>query len=98
MCTVSMIGDHYRDRWYPTPYVPTTTSTFVYSGEISREEFDALKREVEDMKALLLRAKRYDEDNGEPDCEMDEKVELLKRVADLVGVDLSDVFGGEEDR
>ena len=45
------------------------------------------------MKALLIRAKEYDERNNEPHCEMEEKVELLKKIAAAVGVDLSEVFG-----
>lgn len=97
MCTVSMIGDHYgekfRPMWPQQPLQPSTIQTITLPPAISREEFDALKRDVEEMKALLKRAKAYDEANGEPDCEMDEKVALLKRVAELVGVDLSEVFG-----
>jgi hypothetical protein len=45
------------------------------------------------MKALLRRAKEYDVANNEPDCEIEEKMALLKRIAELVGVDLSDVIG-----
>ncbi len=102
MCTVSMVGDDIRDRWsrrYPWieesplrpewPFSPAPSPPEVY-----KQEFEALKREVEDLKALLKRAKKYDEDNGEPDCEVDEKVEIIKRVADIVGVDLSEIFGG----
>ena len=33
------------------------------------------------MVALLKRAKKYDEENGEPNCEMDEKMALLRKVA-----------------
>lgn len=96
MCTVSMVSDHYKDnfiqRWsQPDPFHPLNTATFTIPM-VSREEFDALKREVEDMKKLLLRAKDYDERNNEPNCEMDEKVALLKRVAELVGVNLDEVF------
>lgn len=29
---------------------------------------------------------------GQPDCEMDDKVNLIKRVAELVGVDIKDIF------
>jgi hypothetical protein len=98
MCVVSNLGDVYRDRWYPQqpvvwqpPQQPPTT--WIFNGDTpSREEFDALKREVEEMHDLLRAAKRIDELTGEPDCEMDEKVALLKKVADAVGVDLSDVF------
>lgn len=105
MCVVSMIGDHYRDKWdkwkdiYPNPYPinpwperPGPGSLGYTPPIVTKEEFDALKKEVEEMKALLIRAKEYDEKNGEPDCEMSEKVELLKKIAEMVGVDLSEVF------
>jgi hypothetical protein len=84
-----MVGDHYRDKWFPMPQVPDSNFKFFIDPEApTRAEFDALKREVEEMKTLLIRAKKYDEDNGEPDCEMSEKVEILKKVAELVGVEL----------
>jgi len=94
MCTMSMVGDHYSEKYNhlfqanPVPLWPGAVPTVF----VQQHEFDALKKEVEDMKKLLLRAKEYDERNGEPHCEMDEKVALLKRVAELVGVDLSAVF------
>lgn len=101
MCTVSIIGDHYSDRWkwvpqYPPVVVPNVNPrpqdyNIVYSG-ISRAEFDALKREVEEMKELLIAAKRIDEVTGQPDCEMADKVAVLRRVAELVGIDLDDVL------
>jgi hypothetical protein len=99
-----MIGDYYGQKWHnqmhnqmaqgglpgalafqaPTP-VP-----------ISREEFDALKKEVLDMKELLKRAVEYDKRTGQPDCHMDEKVAMLKKVAEAVGVSLDDVFKPKE--
>jgi len=93
MCLVSFIGDHYTERWTPTQTTPPTTSFVVTIPPVTREEFDALRRDVEEMKTLLKKAKQYDIEHGEPDCEMDEKVEVLRRVAELVGVDLSDIFG-----
>jgi len=90
MCTVSMVMDHYRDnyleRW------PGMVPTQPFMPAVSRDEFEALKREIEDMKKLLIRAKEYDERNGEPDCEMDEKVALIKQIAKFVGVDLDSVL------
>jgi hypothetical protein len=95
-----MVGDHYDDIFRPRPWYPSIPNwPSVPDGGpasipgISRQEFDALKREVEDMKKLLIRAKEYDERNGEPDCEMEDKVALLKKIAKAVGVDLSEVFG-----
>lgn len=90
MCTVSMIGDVYARQW---PQYQPTPQIITLPPEVTRAEFDALKREVETMKALLQAAKQYDVEHGEPDCEMDEKLEVLRRVADLVGIDLDDVLG-----
>jgi len=58
----------------------------------SQEEFDALKKEVEIMKELLERAKKYDEENGEKECEVEEKMEKLRAIAAIVGIDLNDVI------
>jgi hypothetical protein len=44
------------------------------------------------MKALLLKAKEYDAKTGQADCEMEEKIKVLRQVATLVGVDLDEVF------
>lgn len=92
MCVVSMVGDHYRDTWIPIhPTLPTWPSNPVYpcdTPEVSRAEFEELKRQVAEMVALLKRAKKYDADNHEPDCEVEDKMALLRKVATLVGVDL----------
>lgn len=95
MCVISFIGDHYAERWQPYVTPPNTTTPFVFTQPqpISRDEFDLLKREVENVKELLIKAKRYDEDHDEADCSMDEKVDVLRKVAEMVGVDLSEVFG-----
>lgn len=96
MCVVSMIGDHYGERLpqkYPWIGPIQTTGTNVYPLPPSREEFEDLRRDVQELKELLIKAKLYDEAHDEPDCEMEHKVELLKKIAELVGVDLDEVFG-----
>lgn len=91
MCVVSMIGDHYRDKWIDRwPNIPAWPAQS--EPPIPRGEFEALKREVQELKELLKRAKEYDERNGEPDCEIDDKMALLKRVAEAVGIDLDEVL------
>lgn len=102
MCVVSMVGDHYRDKWLPKyPSLPTWPDEVPYPGSfklepfvpgVTREEFNELKKEVAEMVALLKRAKEYDERNNEPDCELEEKMALLRKVAGMVGVDLDDVL------
>jgi hypothetical protein len=89
MCVASNVSDYWRDTALQKPYyLPVLTG-----GDVSRAEFDALKKDIEELKKLLLAAKRYDEATGQPDCEADEKVALIKKFADLVGVDLTEIFG-----
>lgn len=97
MCVVSMVGDFYTEKWkpYTQPIQLPQQQTWIFTPPVSREEFDRLLKEVEDMKALLIRAKKYDEDNNESECEMEDKVKLLKLIAKEMGVDLSEVFGNE---
>jgi hypothetical protein len=88
-----MIGDHFSGKWQQEPYNQFITTTSVPFSFVTKEEFEALKKEVLEMKALLIKAKEYDEKNNEPNCEMEDKVKLLKQVADMVGVDLKEIFG-----
>ncbi len=91
MCIVSNIGtgwgDNFPDRW---PEVPSSP---VYPiPQISRHEFDELKREMEALKKLLQEAKKFDEATGQPDCEMEQKVKFIKQIAEALGVDMSGIF------
>lgn len=96
MCSVSFIGTGWRDTAPPNyPNVwPTVINPNLTPGsdDVTRAEFEALRHEMQELKTLLLAAKRFDRETGQPDCEMDEKVEIIRRVADLVGVDLEDIF------
>lgn len=92
MCVVSMIIDHNLDKFpridqwpfptYPNPNDPSTI----------RAELEQLRREFNDMKELLKKAKIYDEQTNQPDCEMETKVEKLKKIAELLGLNMDDVF------
>lgn len=92
MCTVSMIADHYGDR-YRDNFKQIAGTGWAFTPPVTRAEFDALKRDVAEMKELLKRAKAYDERNNEPECETDEKMAKLRKMAELVGIDIDDVIG-----
>lgn len=92
MCATSMIGDYYKDTFQKQPWFPNMPSVTVPAVPITRAEFDDLKRQVGEMVELLKRAKDYDARNNEPECEMDEKMDLLRRVAKLVGVNLDEAL------
>lgn len=92
MCMVSNIGDKWKQGWPDNPLNPWPNGLLPNSA-ISRSEFDALKQEIEELKKLLRAAKLYDDATGQPECQMDEKVDLIKKLAKIVGVDLDEVFG-----
>lgn len=99
MCFVSVISDHYGEKWNQQQWHSPgsleslgSNTTIYFPSQVTKEEFEALKKEVLEMKALLIRAKEYDRKNNQPDCEMEDKVKILKEVAKLVGVNLNEVF------
>lgn len=90
-----MVGDHFNDKWkdkfwYPAPTYPTFVPFYdpPRTPDISREEFESLRKEVQEMIALMKRAKKYDDENDEPNCEMEEKMRALRQIAKWFGVDL----------
>ena len=91
MCTVSYIGDQWTGtapKRYPDFFpVPVT----VPAG-VSEERFNQLREEVLELKELLKAAKKFDEATEQPDCETEDKVALLRKIAEFVGVDLDDVL------
>lgn len=96
MCVISMISDVYRRQWedkLPKEIFDLNEKNFDDVAKyVSKVDFDALKKEVEMLKQLLVEAKKYDERTNQPDCEQSEKVEIIRKVAELVGVDLKDVL------
>lgn len=104
MCVTSAVTTDWMQR-HPTyvlpnpplgglPQAPVPVTVTVDAP--TKAEFEALKKEMEELKQLLLAAKRYDEATGQPDCEMEEKVELITKLAKLVGVDMQEVFNNHK--
>lgn len=99
MCMVSMVGTGWPNQFPKSiPYIPealpapTNWPQLLQNQEVSRTEFDAMKKELEAIKKVLIAAKLYDENTGAKDCEDPDKVALFKVLAKLLGVDMSDVF------
>ncbi len=102
MCVVSMVGDFYGRKFEPFIQTQQTitwepTPQIVLRPEITREEFDQLRRDVQDMKKLLKMALKYDRDHDQPGCQIEEKIDLLRQVAKIVGVVLEGLPGAEKE-
>lgn len=93
MCVVSMIFDHYHDKWsqrppaqpYPWPFpysVPDSMKPLPLQPAITPEE-------IEEFRKLLARAREYDKRNNEPDCELEEKRKKVKELAEALGVKIN---------
>lgn len=98
MCFSSYVGDFARD-YLPKKYdwLPAVQPTLPYRPIVvpsggSQADFDALRAEVRELKELLLAAKKFDAATGQRDCEQAEKIAMLKSIAKIVGVDLSDAL------
>lgn len=87
MCVVSMVTDHYIEKW--TPYVQYPTGIFTSSAPTVTIVQSPTAEEVAEFRRLLDRAREYDKRMNEPDCELDSKRQTLKTLAAQLGVDIS---------
>ena len=83
MCVVSMVMEHKWDEWYRR--YPITVPLPPWSVPAPQPPMPT-REEIEEFRRLLERAREYDKRTGQPDCEMEEKRQKLKELADLLGV------------
>ncbi len=92
MCMYSAIGDNFKDQFPKSwPQIPIQPDVIHLPPEITRKEFDALKKEMQELKKLLKAAADFDKATGQPHCEVENKIKLIKQIAALVGVDIKDI-------
>jgi hypothetical protein len=87
MCMVSLVAQDWGTR-RQEQVLPIVS----YTLPVTQEQFDELKREVESLKRVLIAAKLYDHETGQPDCEDADKVALFRKLAEFLKIDLSEVF------
>lgn len=104
MCVYSLVVDHFTDKW--RPYVPAwppegtggngigvpPNITIGITSPLTQAEIDQFRRDVAEFKILLERAREYDRRNNEPECESDEKLTILKKIAAALDIDLTEVL------
>lgn len=92
MCTYSYVGDHWQYPVVPQPIqwppYPAPTTTFKWNvGEVTRKEFDELKKNFEDLLTVLKLARVTDALMGHPDCEVADKIARIREFAKFVGLE-----------
>ena len=93
MCVVSMIMDHYDDKWNKKIQEPQTIKYepgdgVDIPGAIYPFPF-ITKEEIEEFRQLLERGREYDKRNNEPDCEMESKRQRILDLAKELGVEIN---------
>lgn len=80
MCVVSMVMDHYNDKW--NQLIPQLYPTGI------RIEPAITDAEIREFRDLLKRAREYDKRNNEPDCELEAKKQMLLDLAKQLGIEI----------
>ena len=103
MCVVSMVLDHYNNEWNRRGYIygPTTINPFdslesegwskIVEEAKRSQEIEQLKNEVAELKKWVKEAKEYDKRTNQPNCESQEKLQLLKAIAKALNIDITDL-------
>ena len=94
MCSVSMVTDDWHKKQWPNIF--PDTYPWNDASPISREEFNQLKAELENLKEELKKARQKDIEDEAPLCVHKVSVDLVKQLAEILGVNLEDVFDGHE--
>ena len=94
MCVVSMVGDHYYDKWRESPWQEQArrAQRTTPLQAASAADVMALRKEVEEMKELLKKAVEYDRRTDQAHCENEQKIAFLRDFAESLGVNLDEVF------
>jgi len=85
MCVVSNVGEYWEKNIYPT--YPTTPIHTWDSAEV-----ESLKRDIKALKVLLKAAIEFDKETGQPECQHEDKIRLIRKMAEAADVDISDVI------
>ena len=89
MCVVSMVFDHYYDKWNPLRPFPGGINPDYLPKEVLPKEPAISDEEIREFRKLLDRARKYDKEHNQPDCELLEKQAKLTKLAEELGVKIN---------
>jgi hypothetical protein len=103
MCFSSAVGDYHKGvlpvqfpAWFDSTQNPISGlpgPVFLPPKDVTRDEFNVLKKRIDEIAQQLQKAHELDIATEQPDCPADEKVRLIREMAKHFDVDLKDVFG-----
>lgn len=96
MCVVSYVVDYGDNFFFKKYYGPGPNISPTFDPILSK--LDEIKRELEQLKEVLKAAKIFDDKTGQPDCTKEEKWNLIKRLAEMAGVDLSEFLPNKDSK
>lgn len=85
MCVVSSVGDYWEKNIYPT-YPTTPTYTW------PNTEVERLQKDIKALKVLLKAAIEFDKETGQPECQHEDKIKLIRKMAEAAGIDLEGII------
>jgi hypothetical protein len=92
MCVVSMVTDHFHDRWTqprplcPDPYVPGSIT--ITGPPLFQPPIFPSPDEIAEFRKLLEKARQYDIVHNQPDCGIEDKKIKIKKLAEELGVEI----------
>lgn len=92
MCVVSMVADHYDKKWGQN--FPSINNESANSLRINmlQGQLEQLRKEFEEFKELWKKAAEYDKQHNQPHCEQEEKLKILRKVAEVLDINIDDVL------
>ncbi len=92
MCTVSMVTDYWNQNDRNKYNGIAQGIGGLNYNPVSRAEFEQLRKEMLELKELLKSAKAYDVATNQHNCEKEENVKVLIRIAKALDIDFEDIF------
>lgn len=83
MCIVSMVYDHYQDKW------PLKTGTYTWPAgpltvdQLTEKQKEEIRELIKQFYSDLKAAEQLDKHLNQPDCEDLEKAKLLEKIKAL---------------
>lgn len=97
MCVYSMVMDDWNRRngqavepLITGDYFKIVTDQSSVTKRDLEDLRDEFRKELRSLKKLLKAAAQYDDESGQPDCEQEEKIALIRKLAAALEVDMED--------